>query len=639
MIKLSMMKNTKIYTVVFMLIFALTLYGCGANNVEAVPLARNVVFDVYVDDQLVQVIGINEDEALSLNNPQVRTGYVFKGWLNQGASFDPLNWEFAEKIRLDAAFELIEYRLNYDLDETMTVPQNPSSMTIEDVVDLGPALKSGYDFKGWYLDPEFTQEISQLSKVKEDLVLYPRFERTIQVASITSLQKEAINIDFRANQGRFIDHRYSMEKGMFWESYYYGYYADGQVVEFHFKNTHIIYKTIESAYLYGRMLGWLPESLRSLVETIEIASPAQRSIRYSTSRNLDVYVDFEDDFFIDRPVFGTFVDTLLGVYYRQLTPEEIATYASLVEDSGFRISLQAKDSTYQDFLESYIYYLMMKNLEDSGQFQWSTYAPEMASRIQFFESHQLGIEHYAADTIRSVESSMRKDTALFHGTVWDLPMLFGENDPNTFESITYMGQGLRMTYDHRDAPEGWKYRSNHLFNATYSNGSTIEFQMSTEFEDFDELSELALAYAYDLGRLPEIMFKQLKTYSVFNAPFVAGGGSNNIVVGHNLNDPITQNIALTELNLHEAAHVSLDWDSGGVIQESRWLKAASDDNYYIAHYAENFPLREDIAETISVYLLFRYRPDRIQPELIEMFRRLIPNRIAYFDEFDFSFPE
>lgn len=629
----------KIYKAFLVLVFAFTLYGCGANNADVIPISRNVIFDLYVDDQLFQVIGINEDEVLSLDDPQVRIGYVFNGWLNQGVLFNPLNWEFAEKIRLDAAFELIEYRLNYEVDETTTVPQNPSSITIEDVVDLGPALKSGYDFKGWYLDPEFTQEISQLSKVKEDLVLYPRFERTIQVTSITSLQNQAINIDFRANQGSFIDHRYYMEKGMFWESYYYGYFADGQVVEFHFKNTHIVYKTIESAYLYGRMLGWLPESLRSLVETIEIESPSNRSIRYSNSRNLEVYVDFDDDFFIDRPVLGTLVNTLLGVYYRQLSPEEISTYESLVEDSGFRISLQAKNSTYQDFLESYIYYLMMKNLEDSGQFQWNNYASEMASRIQFFETHQLGIEDYAADTISSVESSMRKDTALFHGTVWDLPMLFGEDDPNTFESLIYMGQGLRMTYDHRDTPEGWKNRSNYLFNATYSNGYTIEFQMSTEFEDFDELSELALAYAYDLGRLPKIMFKQLKTYSVFNAPFVAGGGSNNIVVGHNFNDPITQNIALTELNLHEAAHVSLDWVFGGLIQEARWLKAAADDNYYISSYAENFPLREDIAETISVYLLFRYRPDRTNPDLIEMFRRLIPNRIAYFDEFDFSFPE
>lgn len=634
-----MMKNIKRLKIIWVLIFAFTLYGCGANNIDEIPVNRNVVFDLYVDDQLVQVIGLNENETLSLDVPQTPLGYTFSGWLNQGAMFDPLNWDFAEKIRLDAAFELIEYRLNYELDETMSAPQNPTSITIEDVVDLGPSLKTGYDFLGWYLDSEFTQEITQLSNVKEDLVLYPRFERTIQFGSITSLQNEAINIDFRANEGSFIDHRFYMGKDMIWESYYYGYYADGHVLEIHFKHTHIVHETIESAYFYGRMLGWLPESLRSLVETIEIENPANRSIRYSTSRHLDVYVDYGDDFFLDRPVLGTFVDTLLGVYYRQLSSEEISTYESLVEASSFRISQQAKNSTYQDFLESYIYYLMMKNLEDSGQFQWNNYASEMASRIQFFESHQLGLENYTAETISSVESGMRKDTALFQGTVWDLPMLFKEDDPNTFESITYMGQGLRMTYDHRDAPEGWRNRSNHLFNATYSNGYVIEFQMSTEFEDFDELSEIALAYAYDLGRLPKIMFNQLKTFTVFNAPFVAGGGSNNIVIGHDLNDPITQSISLTELNLHEAAHASLDWDHGGVTQEARWLKAASDDNYYISKYAEDFPLGEDIAETIPAYLLYRYRSDRTNPDLIKMIIRLIPNRIAYFDEFDFSFPE
>lgn len=488
-------------------------------------------------------------------------------------------------------------------------------------------------------NPAFTHTVFDLN-VENQLVqgLDFGFQRTPHVAHITSLQDEALNIDFRRNPGSFIDHRYYMGKDMFWESYYYGYYADGSVVELHFKNTHLIHESIESAYLYGRMLGWLPESLRSKVETIDIASPFNRSLQYTASRHLDVYVDYTDDFFLDRPVLGAFVDILLADYYRQLSPEEISTYETLVEDSGFRISQQAKNSTYQDFLESYMYYLMLKNLEDSGLFQWNMYASEMASRVLFFESHQLGVETYSSDAIRTIEPVMRKDTALFHGTVWGLPMVFGENDPNTFERITYMGEGIIMTYDHREAPEGWNERSHHLFEATYTHGDTIEFQMSPEFEDFAALSELAQAYAYDLGRLPAIMFNQLKTYTVFNAPFVAGGGSHNIVIGHDLNDPIIQSASMTVLNLHEAAHSSLDWDFG-VIEESRWLNAAALDQYYISNYADDFPLREDVAETIPAYLLYRHRSDRLNPDLIAMIQRLIPNRIAYLDAFDFSFPE
>ncbi len=142
-----------------------------------------------------------------------------------------------------------------------------------------------------------------------------------------------------------------------------------------------------------------------------------------------------------------------------------------------------------------------------------------------------------------------------------------------------------------------------------------------------------------LDNFPSKMFFKLKSYTIFQAPFAAGGGSGNIVVAHDPSDPIIDNPAFVEMVLHEAGHASLDWDHGGLIEKSRWLEAAAADDYFITTYSKIHPLREDVAETISVYLLYRYRYNRADKDLIEMIGRLIPNRIAYFDEFDFSFPE
>jgi hypothetical protein len=326
----------------------------------------------------------------------------------------------------------------------------------------------------------------------------------------------------------------------------------------------------------------------------------------------------------------------LNPFYDSLNDELIHEYQKIVDESYFHISSQASLNYYQDFLESYIYYLMLIHLND---FQENEYEIQMESRFDFFEKIELGIETYEDDTIDEISANMRTDTALFQGTVWDLPIIFEIDDLSALESITYDGMGVRMSYDHRDTPSGYQFRNKYLFTASYNHGHEVEFQISEEFGSLEKAEEIVEVYARTLGQLPSKMFFKLKSYTIFQAPFAAGGGSGNIVVAHDPSDPIIDNPAFVEMVLHEAGHASLDWDHGGLIEKSRWLEAAAADDYFITTYSKIHPLREDVAETISVYLLYRYRYNRADKDLIEMIGRLIPNRIAYFDEFDFSFPE
>ena len=92
-------------------------------------------------------------------------------------------------------------------------------------------------------------------------------------------------------------------------------------------------------------------------------------------------------------------------------------------------------------------------------------------------------------------------------------------------------------------------------------------------------------------------------------------------------------VAGQHLLVHEAAHTSLDARHA---QSAKWLQAQETDCHFISTYAEDYPLREDIAESYLPYLAVRFRSDRISAALKRQIEMTIPNRIEYFDAQDFS---
>ncbi len=66
------------------------------------------------------------------------------------------------------------------------------------------------------------------------------------------------------------------------------------------------------------------------------------------------------------------------------------------------------------------------------------------------------------------------------------------------------------------------------------------------------------------------------------------------------------------------------------------LAAQEADDRFISTYAEDFPDREDIAESIVPYIAVRYRSDRISEQLRSTILDAIPNRIDYFDSLGLS---
>lgn len=54
--------------------------------------------------------------------------------------------------------------------------RNPSTYTIEDNIVFQPATREGYDFLGWYEDPEFTKKIDSISNRTEDITVYAKWK-------------------------------------------------------------------------------------------------------------------------------------------------------------------------------------------------------------------------------------------------------------------------------------------------------------------------------------------------------------------------------------------------------------------------------------------------------------------------------
>ena len=208
--------------------------------------------------------------------------------------------------------------------------------------------------------------------------------------------------------------------------------------------------------------------------------------------------------------------------------------------------------------------------------------------------------------------------------------------PTRFKALTYARQETCKMFDRR-IPDFINVNA-YLFNAEYSddlnlNGSNIEVrskievQVNPEFE-FIKAKEYAEQYAKVIGRLPKALRRYVQTVWIHNGDKPFGGGNNNLLIHVEQGENYIRDGILEEILIHEACHTSLDYYA----YYNDWKSAQNKDkNKYISTYAHDNPEREDIAESFLAYFAFRYRKDRITQETYCTIKRIIPNRINFFD--------
>ena len=123
-----------------------------------------------------------EDESITLVSAS-KNGYTFDGWFLDEAletAITQIDTTAGSSVTVYAKFSPIVYTIEYVVGKDAVLEEGAiTSYTVEDEsVTLATASKHTYTFEGWYLDPEFTQAISEIDTQKgENVTLYAKFTK------------------------------------------------------------------------------------------------------------------------------------------------------------------------------------------------------------------------------------------------------------------------------------------------------------------------------------------------------------------------------------------------------------------------------------------------------------------------------
>lgn len=212
----------------------------------------------------------------------------------------------------------------------------------------------------------------------------------------------------------------------------------------------------------------------------------------------------------------------------------------------------------------------------------------------------------------------------FLGTVWITPDLITDQDPTAYVDATYKGTGKRTVYDSRTA--SFYEMDAHLIDVRFGTTKTVEFQINPEFTQAEAQANAEL-YGTGLGRVPGFLFADLDAVWMHRGSFPFGGGNRSIVIHTDMGADYIEDGFLEEVFIHEGGHTSMDPYH---LLTPEWMAAQAADGVALSNYARDFPMREDLAETIGPYLQAKFRSSRDSLNVAAI-RETIPNRMRYLD--------
>ena len=219
----------------------------------------------------------------------------------------------------------------------------------------------------------------------------------------------------------------------------------------------------------------------------------------------------------------------------------------------------------------------------------------------------------------------------YRGTAHLDPDVIVPSDPTDFVVLEPAGRGERFVYDRR--PAAWITIQAYLFDATFANGLSAEFQVNPEFGTWTEAEAVARAYAPAIGQIPVALRKDVDAVWIHRGDEPFGGGNRALLVHADRGEQYRQRGILPEILVHEGVHASLD---SAHADAPGWLAAQAADPTFISTYARDHPGREDLAESFSAWLAVRHRRDRITEGMAGTITSAIPHRLAYFDSLDLN---
>jgi len=236
--------------------------------------------------------------------------------------------------------------------------------------------------------------------------------------------------------------------------------------------------------------------------------------------------------------------------------------------------------------------------------------------------------------------------------------IFSKMSPTTFKKLTFneeknIGNITKRTVRNSD----WSKRKNFIsfsFTAEFEDNYTAKIFVEYEKgnKNFDKAEKEALFFSHMLGQMPYF----LREYN--DKIYVHNDNSYDDGIGlwwaqHNkrsfhINAPrkglkpsgrqrcreVKLYSFCAQVMVHELAHVIQDLT--GVISPSKWSKARkSDEKKYVSEYAKTNS-REDFAESLTAWVVLRYKSEKISESDLKKFDEYIPNRLKMFDEMNFN---
>ena len=260
----------------------------------------------------------------------------------------------------------------------------------------------------------------------------------------------------------------------------------------------------------------------------------------------------------------------------------------------------------------------------------------IASRCRRSFSRSVTCLFYIAALLVGSASIAADNSPPFGGTVWQLPTtLITDADPTRIREVSYRGLLQRTFYIFRDGGFRTITEDVHVFDAGH-----IEVQVHPELGDREAAREQAEIYAPIFGRLPWAVVAGVQELEIQRQGLRASLPLPQVVTVHTEatveNPPdVIRHGFMEEMFLHEAVHVTLDPHHKAA---PGWLDAQRADPTFISTYAQDWPNREDLAETLSAWFAVRYRPDRLSASQEQAILDAVPARLAYLDRqhFDMS---
>lgn len=214
----------------------------------------------------------------------------------------------------------------------------------------------------------------------------------------------------------------------------------------------------------------------------------------------------------------------------------------------------------------------------------------------------------------------------YGGTIFVDEDIITSSDSSAFVNATYTGRGMKRVYDRRVS--NWDTINAYLFEVVWNDGLNSEAVINPEFANVPSAEIEAEKYGRIIGQLPYCLRTDVDEIWIHKGVELFGGGLNSILIHTGQTEFYENNGILEETLVHEACHTSLDAAHSA---SAGWLNAQILDEGFISDYAEDFPYREDIAESFLMWMALRYREDRISTLDFNLITAAIPNRLTYFD--------